>query len=418
MNKTELKEKIRDLLKNNTEYGYSKLLKTDYCYIKPSPGPYPFQWFWDTCFHIFILCRLEEYKLAKDNLESLFKMQDKDGFIGHMIFWNRVLPTNKMDVLQAHPRLTQLRPHMSALIQPTFLAQTLLHLHKGINDMNFLNKMLPKIENYHKWLINNRDFDNDGLLTIITTFESGMDFKPSYDPVIKFPHKKGNLELYIRTIYIDLRNFLNGYNLKKIRKKNYFLVKDVGVNTIYALDLYALSKLFELTKNIEKSRYFLKKAKKVQQAILDKMYNKKDSAFYDIYGKDEKQLKIKTPTIVFPVSLPGMEKEICDNILEKNLLNNQEFAVPYPFSSVSISDPSFNPNSSRFIWRGPTWIFYNWFLSKCLKSKSYDKEAKHVYKKTLELIEKSGFREYYNPLTGEGYGAKDFTWSGLILDME
>ena len=35
----------------------------------------------------------------------------------------------------------------------------------------------------------------------------------------------------------------------------------------------------------------------------------------------------------------------------------------------------------------------------------------------LKLIEKSGFREYYNPFSGEGYGAEDFTWAGLILDM-
>lgn len=34
-----------------------------------------------------------------------------------------------------------------------------------------------------------------------------------------------------------------------------------------------------------------------------------------------------------------------------------------------------------------------------------------------ELIGKSGFREYYNPFTGEGYGAHDFTWSGLVADM-
>ncbi|WP_439673173.1 hypothetical protein [Cupriavidus necator] len=32
-------------------------------------------------------------------------------------------------------------------------------------------------------------------------------------------------------------------------------------------------------------------------------------------------------------------------------------------------------------------------------------------------IERSGFREYYNPFSGEGYGAKDFTWSGLVIDM-
>jgi hypothetical protein len=32
-------------------------------------------------------------------------------------------------------------------------------------------------------------------------------------------------------------------------------------------------------------------------------------------------------------------------------------------------------------------------------------------------MERSGFREYYDPLTGEGHGAREFTWTGLLLDM-
>lgn len=30
------------------------------------------------------------------------------------------------------------------------------------------------------------------------------------------------------------------------------------------------------------------------------------------------------------------------------------------------------------------------------------------------LIERSGFREYYEPFTGQRFGARDFTWSGLL----
>jgi Mannosylglycerate hydrolase MGH1-like glycoside hydrolase domain len=32
-------------------------------------------------------------------------------------------------------------------------------------------------------------------------------------------------------------------------------------------------------------------------------------------------------------------------------------------------------------------------------------------------VEEHGFREYYNPLTGEGAGAHDFSWTALVLDM-
>ncbi|MCC9169220.1 MGH1-like glycoside hydrolase domain-containing protein, partial [Pontibacter harenae] len=47
----------------------------------------------------------------------------------------------------------------------------------------------------------------------------------------------------------------------------------------------------------------------------------------------------------------------------------------------------------------------------------YTHEAEELLVSVKRLITKSGFREYYNPFTGEGHGAHNFTWSGLVLDM-
>ncbi|MBI2137332.1 trehalase-like protein, partial [Candidatus Woesearchaeota archaeon] len=43
--------------------------------------------------------------------------------------------------------------------------------------------------------------------------------------------------------------------------------------------------------------------------------------------------------------------------------------------------------------------------------------ADELLDKTTAAIKKSGFREYYNPLTGEGLGARQFGWSTLVMDM-
>ena len=59
----------------------------------------------------------------------------------------------------------------------------------------------------------------------------------------------------------------------------------------------------------------------------------------------------------------------------------------------------------------------NWFLYHSFQANGFEKEAKRLLESIKELIEKSGFREFYNPHTGKGYGAKDFTWSGLVVDM-
>ena len=40
-----------------------------------------------------------------------------------------------------------------------------------------------------------------------------------------------------------------------------------------------------------------------------------------------------------------------------------------------------------------------------------------VVGRSLELLDRQGFREYFDPTTGEGLGALDFSWSAaLALD--
>lgn len=112
-------------------------------------------------------------------------------------------------------------------------------------------------------------------------------------------------------------------------------------------------------------------------------------------------------------------KEIPDHIatgvINRHLFNKDEFAVPYPIPSVATNHPSFNLKESVYIWRGPTWTVYNWFLHQCLIERGFRDEAKRTVETLKELISRDGFREYYNPFTGEGYGAVDFTWSGLVV---
>lgn len=128
--------------------------------------------------------------------------------------------------------------------------------------------MLPKLKKFFDWISRNRDFDGDGLITIISHFESGIEFKPTFDVALGMPQRKG-----------DWRLFLN---------------------------------------------------------------------------------------------------------------------------YVSAAPPGF---------------LHNWFLHQFLMEKGHQQEATKLVESILTLIEKSGFREYYNPFTAEGYGAKDFTWAGLVVDM-
>lgn len=416
MDEEAIRESVRNLMFNNIKAGLSPYLKKHYCYVMPSPGNYPFQWWWDTCFNIFTLCALDETALAKQNLQSLFRMQEKDGYVGHMIFWESLLPRDKLNILQGPPVWHQIRPHMSRLIQPPLAAQSLLRIYEADEDQAFLQEMLPKIKRYFHWLSSNRDFDNDGLLAIISPFESGIDWKPSFGEVMGFKPMKANERYYWATIYVDLRNFLRWWNLKWIYKSNYFIVKETLFNTMYVQDLRALAKLCVFAKDKDAEKYE-KLASRAAKRILELMYDEETAAFYDVYGRENKKAKVLTFTIGMPILLDEVSKEISAEIIKRHFLNKEEFNLPYPIPSVAKSDPSFLPFETKFLWRGPTWIVANWFLLCSFKAHGFEEEAKLLLRSVRELVAKSGFREYYNPFTGEGYGAKDFTWSGLVVDM-
>ena len=84
----------------------------------------------------------------------------------------------------------------------------------------------------------------------------------------------------------------------------------------------------------------------------------------------------------------------------------ERFATPWPLPTTAPSDPGFD--RQRY-WRGPTWVNINWLMA--------DQAGFDVVEPTLRLLDREGFREYFDPLTGEGLGARDFSWSAaLALD--
>jgi glycogen debranching enzyme len=421
MDEKEIREQVRNLMYSNLREGYSALLKDYYCYIQPSPEKYPFQWFWDTFFHIFILCSLREFDLAKKNLLSLFAMQEEDGFVGHMIYWKSILPPSPWQLLESHPTLQQFRPHMSAMIQPTFAAQCLERIYHDTLDKEYLKEMLPRIRRYHEWLMVERCYEEDGLIFIISPFESGLDEKPSYDSLIGSRPKSGNLRQYLQLMKIEAGNFFRRYNLPKIYRKGKFIVKDVGMNTIYALDLFALGRICKEAGDEVDALRFRERAEKVSESIFKLMYNEDDLAFYDLTN-DNRQLKSLTFTIFLPIVLPSVSADVTEKILQKHLFNKNEFDLPFPIPSAAKSEMIFNPRNAEsfffdFLWRGPTWAMQNWFFYKHFFMNGHKDFAERLLTSLKKLITLSGFREYYNPFTGEGYGAKHFTWSGLVVDM-
>jgi glycogen debranching enzyme len=77
--------------------------------------------------------------------------------------------------------------------------------------------------------------------------------------------------------------------------------------------------------------------------------------------------------------------------------------------------PTMAPDDAQFdqkrYWRGPVWAIINWMLGEGAADHGFDDLAERLRQDTRELIERSGFCEYYDPLTGDGLGGGIFSWT-------
>ena len=88
---------------------------------------------------------------------------------------------------------------------------------------------------------------------------------------------------------------------------------------------------------------------------------------------------------------------------------------------MSAEEPRFS-RKDRFLflrryWRGPTWINAAWLLWRGLIQLGYEHHADEMAQRLAWAVSQAGLREYYDPYTGGGMGAYDFSWSALIMDM-
>ena len=97
------------------------------------------------------------------------------------------------------------------------------------------------------------------------------------------------------------------------------------------------------------------------------------------------------------------------------MLKQKGFSTPWPVPSVPQNSSYFDPYK---YWQGPTWVNTNWLIIDGLTRYGFLAEAKLLKEKTLELVEKSGFYEYFNPLDGGPAGAANFSWTAaLTIDL-
>jgi len=359
---------------------------TRYEYTQPSPGRYPWQWYWDSCFAAIAWRRFDPAK-ARAELESLLAAQRPDGFIGHTIFWNRPVSLGRLAFYNVASR----RSFQTETIQPPLLAWA---WRIAVGDPG----EEPRIGAQMDWLAANRDLEGDGLLWIIQPDESGLDASPKFEPVWgRYSNGRIGFPLLVR------RNRKLGFNARRIRDHGHPVLCETLVNTMWSLSLQALGR------------------PSATPAMIERLWDERRGLFIDEVQPGGARPGVVTWAALAPLALPDLPKEIGRRLIEEHLLNKHEFLTPVAPPSVAVSEPGYEPDGGRGpirrYWRGPTWVNSAWMVWLGLRRLGYEEEAQRLADGLIATVAREGLREYYDPRTGQGMGAKDFAWSALIAEM-
>jgi hypothetical protein len=357
-----------------------------YAYTEPSPGRYPWQWYWDSCFAAIVNRRFEPSR-SRAELESLLTAQRPDGFVGHTIFWHRPVS----GVRRAFYNVATRTARQTETIQPPLLAWA---WKLAVGDP----AEEPRIGAQADWLLANRDLEGDGLLWIVQPDESGLDASPKFEPVWG-RRSDGRLGF---ALLVEHNRRLD-WDARRIRDTGGPVLCETLVNTLWSLSLQSLGR------------------PSATPALVERLWDEERGLFIDEAQPGGLRPEPVTWASLAPLALPDLPEAIGRRLVEEHLLNEAEFLTPVAPPSVSVSERTYEPGGGRGpirrYWRGPTWVNAAWLAWLGMRRLGYLAEAEHLATGVIGAVARSGLREYYDPRDGRGLGAREFAWSALVAEL-
>ncbi|MFQ5693539.1 MAG: amylo-alpha-1,6-glucosidase [Nitrospinota bacterium] len=411
-------------------------------YTIPSASLYPHQWNWDSGFIAIGNAYLDVRRSMKE-LEFLLSAQWKNGMVPHQVYEgddsSTYFPTPEFLDIHRSPDAPD-GLSTSGMTQPPVLAIASHYVYEKARDKTeaeaFLRRVLPKIQAYHDYLLTVRDPEGSGAVTLIHPWESGMDNSPVWDGPLRRvrprgleayrrvdlqfvddPSERPDDEAYDRYVFLMQRLRDGAYDVGALYDAYPFKVKDVGFTSILYADCRFLLRIAETLG--EDTRAIRRRMERIKQNFRRNFCPgvEGDPLPYSFDVVAGEPILKRTVASLLPLYAGLVPKETLKAFTA--LLDGARFcgtschvqAVP----STGTDEASF---TGQTYWRGPVWVNTNWMLYYGLLQYGVEEKAREIREGIVQLVETQGFREYFDPFTGEGYGADDFSWTAaLVIDL-
>ncbi|WP_170387860.1 MGH1-like glycoside hydrolase domain-containing protein [Ruegeria atlantica] len=394
-------------------------------YTVPTHGLYPFQWNWDSALSALGFSHFDMDR-AWVEIETLMAHQWDDGMVPHIVFHE------PDDGYFPGPEVWQTgRPvPTTGITQPAVAGFALRKLYDRAEDKAVararLTELLPKVHAWHQWFYRDRDPENTGLVAIIHPWESGRDNSVDWDEgldavpiegVAPFtrrdtthanPDHRPSDEQYKCYIWL-VEHFRGlGWDNTKLHDASPFRLVDPGFNGILTRSCDDVADLADVLGNLSIASEARAMATKGREA-LESLWNPALGQ-YTCYNRVTGRLQ-DTP------SVGGLLAAVADvpDVRAEALARRIGLLAERCGYLVPSHDPANDTFDSQRYWRGPTWLIVNYMIAEGLARSGQTEMAKRIHANSLHLIEKSGFAEYYDPISGEPCGGSSFTWTAAMV---
>ena len=411
----------------------------------PSGGLYPHQWLWDSCFHAIGLSHDEPERAARE-LRALFRGQWTNGMLPHMIFAVGMRDVGSRRVWQSKrfpeaPRDVE----TSCITQPPLPAVTTWLVSRRLPERErteLLTELFPRLIDYHEWLYRERDPERRGLATLIHPWECGLDTTPPWMRSVRrmaapwwlrvaLVLRLGRIMRFVRRdtrhapasqrvsdddglriLALAQRAKRHRFQLSRMPRHRSVLIEDLSFNSLLSVSNRALRDIAnEIGTPIDPE---LEARFDSTDIALEELWDDETGQYYSRDAVRERLIKIPTVATFLPLwagtAAPARARRVMELLRE-----GSGFWSAFPVPSVPTDAAHFDED--RY-WKGPSWVNTNWMTINGLRLYDDDHAAAQLTQRTLQMVDRAGFFEYFSPVTGAGYGAAEFSWTAaLVVDL-
>jgi hypothetical protein len=297
---------------------------------------------------------------ALANHEVFFDLQREDGY----------LPCNA--------KKDRLGTGQIQMVVP--IAATAWDLYRQNPKAPFLEKAYRACSRWDDWLMRYRNTRGTGLCEAFCTYDTGHDNSPRF------------LGKSAQCPDADARVCPKDDGLP-------YLAPDLSA-TVYGGRMALAAMAREMNRNAEGARW-LESAESIRKLILDRLYDPRDGAFYDI-DSHGKFVRFRGDVITRVMGEHVVDQKLFEEVWRRQLHNPAAFWRPYPFPSIAADDPLFVRPIPRNSWGGASQALTALRTPRWMEHYGKHAEFAHLMMQWVDALARSAqFLQQMDPETGD-----------------